>query len=96
MATADLVAWLVADARLAELALAVLAVEAILLVAFRHRFRVFPRGPLVNVATGIALMLIVRAALLGRPALEIVLLFTLAFGLHVADMLPRVRAALGP
>ena len=90
----DWFAWLVEDARIAHLALLVLAVEGLVLVLFRSRFERFPRGLFLNVATGAALMLIVRAALLGRPALEIVALFGLAFALHLADALPRAREAL--
>lgn len=76
---------------LATLALAVLAAEGLLVLAFRSRIGARAVPLLVNVATGVALMLIVRAALLGASAWWIALLFTLAFALHLLDMALRLR-----
>lgn len=81
----------VAGGGLAGLALAVLAVEAALILACRARLGPRAVPLLVNVATGIALMLIVRAALTGASAWTIAALFTLAFALHLADMGLRLR-----
>lgn len=82
----------VASAGLANLALAVLAIEAVAVLAFRKRLGPATSSLLVNSATGIALMLIVRAALLGQPALLIAVLFTLAFALHLLDVWMRLRS----
>ena len=81
----------VASAGLANLALLVLAAEIVAIIALRGRLSGATKSLLVNAATGIALMLIVRAALLGRPALEIAALFTLAFTLHITDVIVRLR-----
>lgn len=89
-----MLAWFegfVRDAHLAHLALAVLVLEALIVLAFRHRLGAKTMPLLVNVATGVVLMAIVRAALLERPALEIAALFTLAFVLHLSDAALRLR-----
>ena len=88
-------AWVeafVREAHLAHLALAVLLLEGVAVVAFRHRLGSRAKGLLANVATGIALMLVVRAALLDRPAFEIAGLFAVAFALHIMDMTMRLRS----
>ena len=82
----------VRSAGLANLAIGVLLLEAILFVALRRRLRGATTSLLVNAATGLMLMLIVRAALLERPALEIAALFTAAFAFHVVDVVVRLRA----
>ena len=81
----------VLSAGLANLALGVLAVEALLVLVFRARLGSLAASLFVNAATGAALMLIVRAALLGAPALQIAGLFTLAFALHLTDIWVRTR-----
>ena len=81
----------VAGGGLATMALLVLTVEAALVLAFRARLGPRTLPLLVNVATGIALMLIVRAALTGASPWLIAALFTLAFALHLADMALRLR-----
>ena len=81
----------VRDAHLAHMALAVLALEALVVLLLRRRLGGRTVPLLVNVATGAVLMLIVRAALLERPALEIASLFTLALALHLADAALRLR-----
>ena len=81
----------VREGHLAHLALAVLALEGLAILALRHRLGARTLPLLVNVATGAVLMLIVRAALLGRPVLEIAALFTLALALHLADAALRLR-----
>ena len=88
-----MVAWFegfVAGGGLATLALAVLSVEAVLILAFRARLGSRATALLVNVATGAALMLIVRAALTGGSPWLIAALFTLAFALHLLDAAMRL------
>ena len=87
----DWLEWAVREAHLAHLALGVLVLEAALALALRARLGARLPGVLLNIATGAALMLIVRAALLDRPAWEIAALFSLAFPLHLADMALRLR-----
>ena len=82
---------LVRGALLPHLALAVLALEAVAVLALRRRLGARALSLLVNAATGIALMLIVRAAMLDRAPIEIVGLFTLAFVLHLVDTGLRLR-----
>ena len=94
-AARDWFADFVLGAGLANLALAVLALEAVAVLALRSRLGGRTAGLLVNAGTGAALMLIVRAALLDRSAWEIAALFTLAFGLHVLDGWLRLRRPAG-
>ena len=82
---------LVARGHLAHLALAVLGLEGLLVLVFRSRLGARALPLLVNVATGAVLMLIVRAALLGRPTFEILALFAVAFVLHLLDAMLRLR-----
>ena len=89
-------AWMetfVREAHLANLALLVLGIEAAALLALRRRLAGMTLGLMLNVATGVVLMLIVRAALLGRPAMEIAALFVVSGLLHGADMWLRLRRA---
>lgn len=83
---------LVLSGGLANLAIAVLVVEAAILLAIRPRIGAVTGSLLVTLANGIALMMIVRAALLGRPAREIAILFTLALALHMLDVWVRLRS----
>ena len=89
-----MLAWFesfVAGGGLATLALLVLALEALLVLVFRTRLGPRALPLLVNVATGAALMLIVRAALAGGSAWLIAALFTLAFALHLLEAGLRLR-----
>ena len=88
-----MLAWFegfVAGGGLATLALVVLALEALLVLVFRARLGPRALPLLVNVATGAALMLIVRAALTGGSPWLIAALFTLAFALHLLDAAMRL------
>ena len=82
----------VASAGLANLAIGVLLLEAALVVALRARIADASASLLVNAMTGLALMLIVRAALLDSSPLVIATLFTLAFALHLLDVWIRLRS----
>ena len=91
MALVDWFARFAAGGGLASLALAVLATEAAAVLAFRARLGPRATPLLLNATTGAVLMLIVLVAQRGGPWWAIALLFTLAFGLHMADGAIRLR-----
>ena len=76
---------------LAALALAVLAVEAVVVIALRVRLGRRAVPLLVNAATGAVLMLIVLLAQRDGPWWAVASLFTLAFALHLTDGAMRLR-----
>ena len=90
-AATDWFARFATEGGLAALALAVLAVEALAVIALRARLGARARPLLLNAATGAVLMLIVLLAQREGPWWAIAALFTLAFGLHLADGALRLR-----
>ena len=87
----DWLARFATEGGLAALALAVLTAEAFAVLAFRTQLGPRATPLLLNAATGAVLMLIVLLAQRGGAWWQIASLFTLAFGLHVADGALRLR-----
>ncbi|GJE60096.1 hypothetical protein [Methylobacterium trifolii] len=86
-------AELFASGRIVELILALVAVEALLLLAVR---RVLGRGPapvllLANLAAGAALMLALRAGLTQSPWPVVAGWLLAALAAHVTEMVLRLR-----
>lgn len=79
----------VLDGRVTLAALFILAIEIGLVAAFRRR-----AGPLMLLANGLsgmALIMALRAALLGPDPLAVALWLGLGFVAHVADLTQRLR-----
>ncbi|WP_375456523.1 hypothetical protein [uncultured Methylobacterium sp.] len=90
-------AWF-SSGRIVDAILVLVALEAVLLLALRLRTG---RGPaplplLCNLASGAALMLAVRAALVGAdwPVVAACMLMSLAA--HLGDLIPRLRKSQAP
>jgi hypothetical protein len=89
----DFVAGLIPDGRIADLLLALLVAEGLLLVVWRRATR---RGPaladlLINLGAGASLILALRVALSGADPLLLAACLSLALVTHVADLVRRWR-----
>lgn len=89
----DFVAGLIPDGRIADLLLALLVAEGLLLVVWRQLTR---RGPaladlLINLGAGASLVLALRVALSGADPLLLAACLSLALVTHVADLVRRWR-----
>ncbi|WP_336485355.1 hypothetical protein [Methylobacterium nigriterrae] len=85
---------LFASGRIVDLILGLVALEALILLALRARTR---RGPapaqlLLNLASGAALMLALRASLVGAEWPPIAGWLAISFGAHLAELALRLRA----
>lgn len=85
---------LFASGRMIDLILVLVVAEAIALTVLWMRTGrgVSPRKLLPNLASGVALMLAVRAALTGAPWTQVALFLTVSFAAHVADIAVRWRS----
>ncbi|CAN0470401.1 unnamed protein product [Phaeothamnion confervicola] len=85
----------VSSGNIALLALAVLALEAVLLTAFRHHLRAAP--PPLDIAlmslAGAGLLLAMYCALTQRGWQAVALCFSLALVAHLTDLTRRCRPA---
>ncbi|KMO35932.1 hypothetical protein ACQVP2_00785 [Methylobacterium aquaticum] len=84
---------LLTGSHIVDVALLIVAAEAVLLVLWRRR-----RGPgrgalLVNLASGACLMLALRAVLAGAPGYWLAAALAGAGTAHVADLWLRLRSA---
>ncbi|MEA1830699.1 hypothetical protein U8607_01260 [Methylobacterium durans] len=79
--------------RIVDLILALVALEALALLAYRARTG---RGPaplplLCNLGSGACLMLALRAGLTGAPWWQIAACLALSFAAHLGDLVARLR-----
>lgn len=81
---------LIASGMIGFVAIGAIAVELVLLYAFRSRVgRLSPY--VANAASGICLLLALRAALVGQPAAMVGLWLGLGFAAHLGDLFLRLR-----
>ena len=86
-------AELFASGRIVDLILALVAVEAIVLLAYAHRTGrgVAPAGLLSNLAAGLFLLLALRTTVLNQSWILVASLLTAALFAHVIDLSHRWR-----
>lgn len=78
---------LIGSGRIAEIAIAVMAAEAAVLVVLRLKAsRGIPWGLLANLAAGMLILLALREALVSGPSLWIAVFLTASLVAHVADL----------
>jgi hypothetical protein len=85
--------WLITSGRIADVILAIVAIEAILTLFLIGRSSGLAacRGPLAGLAAGASLVLALRAALTGAGWPAIALFLSLGLVSHVAEVLWRAR-----
>ncbi|TGD98748.1 hypothetical protein [Methylobacterium nonmethylotrophicum] len=76
-----------------DVALLIVAAEAVLLVLMRRGRRPGPGALLINLASGACLMLALRAVLAGAPGFWLAAALAGAGLAHVADLWLRLRSA---
>jgi uncharacterized membrane protein YGL010W len=87
------VAELFASGRIIDLILALVAVEAVVLLAYAYRTGrgISPAGLLSNLAAGLFLLLALRTTLLNQSWILVASLLTAALFAHVIDLSHRWR-----